>query len=78
MTLSCCRRAYSPRVKSSRRAGVAGGVGEGEVVAAGGVRGGDAAFLSNNVDLKKSTCQAITAMLRLTGLRILSHEYAAE
>lgn len=53
-------------------------MGEGEVVAAGGVRGGDAAFLSNNVDLKKSTCQAITAMLRLTGLRILSHEYAAE
>lgn len=53
MTLSCCRRAYSPRVKSSRRAGVAGGVGEGEVVAAGGVRGGDAAFLSNNVDLEK-------------------------
>lgn len=28
-------------------------MGEGEVVAAGGVRGGDAAFLSNNVDLEK-------------------------
>lgn len=51
MSLSCCRRAYSPRVKSPRRAGVAGGVGEGEVVAAGGVLEGDAAFFSEDASL---------------------------
>lgn len=51
MSLSCCRRAYSPRVKSPRRAGVAGGVGEGEVVTAGGVLEGDAAFFSEDASL---------------------------
>lgn len=51
MSLSCCRHAYSPRVKSPRRAGVAGGVGEGEVVAAGGVLEGDAAFFSEDASL---------------------------
>lgn len=51
MILSCCRRAYSPRVKSPRRAGVAGGVGEGEVVPAGGVWEGDASGLSEDAGL---------------------------
>ncbi len=53
MILSCCRRAYSPRVKSPRRAGVAGGVGEVEVVPAGGVLVGDATPLSEDTSLKK-------------------------
>lgn len=52
MILSCCRRAYSPRVKSPRRAGVAGGVGEGEVVPTGGVLEGDATLLSEDAGLK--------------------------
>lgn len=52
MILSCCRRAYSPRVKSPRRTGVAGGVREGEVVPAGGVLEGDATLLSENAGLR--------------------------
>lgn len=39
-------------MKSPRWAGVAGGVGEGEVVPAGGVLEGDAAFLSEDAGLK--------------------------
>lgn len=52
MTLSWWRRAYSPRVKSPRREGVAGGVGEGEVVPAGGVLQGDATLLSEDAGLR--------------------------
>lgn len=52
MIFSWCRRSYSPRVKSSRRAGVAGGVGEGEVVTAGGVLEGEAILLSVEPGLK--------------------------
>jgi len=52
MILSCCRRAYSPRVKSPRRAGVAGGVGDGEVVPAGGVLEGDGALFSEDASLR--------------------------
>lgn len=52
MSRSCCRLMYSPRVNSPRRAGVAGGVGEGEVVPAGEVFG-DATLLSEDADLKK-------------------------
>lgn len=40
-------------MKSPRRAGVAGGVGEGEVVTAGGVLDGDAAPLSDDAGLGK-------------------------
>lgn len=47
MTLSCWRRAYSPRVKSPRRTGVAGGVGEGEAVLE-----GEAPLLSVDPGLK--------------------------
>lgn len=61
MILSWCRRAYSPRVKSPRRTGVAGGVGEGEVVPAGGVLEGDATLLSKDAGLKPR------------GTRLLSH-----
>lgn len=57
MSLSCCRRAYSPRVKSPRRAGVAGGVGEGEVVAAGGVLEGDATLFSEDASLNQPNKQ---------------------
>lgn len=52
MILSCWRHAYSPRVKSPRRAGVAGGVGDSEVVPAGGVWEGDATLLSEDAGLK--------------------------
>lgn len=52
MILSCCLLAYSPRVKSPRRAGVAGGVGEGEVVPAGGVLEGDATLRSEDDGLE--------------------------
>lgn len=53
MSLSCCRLMYSPRVNSPRRAGVAGGVGEGEVVPAGEVLEGEATRLSEDAGLKK-------------------------
>lgn len=51
MILSCWRRAYSNLVKSPRRAGVAGGVGDGEVVPVGGVPEGESARLSEDVSL---------------------------
>lgn len=52
MILSCWRRAYSDLVKSPRRAGVAGGVGAGEVIPAGGVLQGESARFSEDVSLK--------------------------
>lgn len=52
MILSCWRRAYSPLVKSPRRAGVAGGVREGEFVRAGGVLEGDATVFSKDAGLR--------------------------
>lgn len=69
MILSWCRRAYSPRVKSPRRTGVAGGVGEGEVVPTGGVLEGEATFFSVDADLKP---QAIRLLLQ--GFSIKWHE----
>lgn len=51
MILSCWRRAYSDFVNSPRRAGVAGGVGDGEVVPAGGVLEGESARFSEDVSL---------------------------
>lgn len=40
-------------MKSPRRAGVAGGVGDGEGVPLGGVQDGDATFLSADADLNE-------------------------
>lgn len=51
MILSCWRRAYSALVKSPRRAGVAGGVGDGEVVPTGGVLEGESARFSEDASL---------------------------
>lgn len=51
MILSWCRHAYSTRVKSPQRPGVAG-VGEDEVMPAGGVLEGDATLLSEDAGLK--------------------------
>lgn len=62
MILSCCRRAYSPRVKSPRRAGVAGGVGEGEVVPTGGVLEGDAILLCEESGLKSREILLFSAL----------------
>ena len=62
MILSCCRRAYSPRVKSPRRAGVAGGVGEGEVVPTGGVLEGDAILLCEKSGLKPGKIMSFSAL----------------
>lgn len=62
MILSCCRRAYSPRVKSPRRAGVAGGVGEGEVVPTGGVLEGDAILLCEESGLKSRDILLFSAL----------------
>lgn len=53
MILSWFRRAYSDLVNSPRRAGVVGGVGDGEVVAAGGVLEGESARLSEDVSLNR-------------------------
>ena len=71
MSLSCCRRAYSPRVKSPRRAGVAGGVGEGEVVPAGGVWQGDATLLSKDIGLRTNQKQVTLAwaQVKMGGMR---------
>lgn len=75
MILSCCRRAYSPRVKSPRRAGVAGGVGDGEVVPTGGVLEGDAALLSADASLirgeKRLLWQGKKCKLELNVLRCM-------
>lgn len=62
MILSCCRRAYSPRVKSPRRAGVAGGVSEGEVVPTGGVLEGDAILLCEESGLKSREILLFSAL----------------
>lgn len=68
MILSCCRRAYSPRVKSPRRAGVAGGVGEVEVVPAGGVLEGEAPLLSVDAGLKPGGTYFYTGLDEQTNL----------
>lgn len=53
MILSCWRRAYSALVKSPRRAGVAGGVGDGEVIPTRGVLEGESARFSEDASLNK-------------------------
>lgn len=65
MILSCWRRAYSALVKSPRRAGVAGGVGDGEVVPTGGVLEGESARFSEDASLnqKKEEIKTQTQIL---------------